>query len=388
MDQPILLVDTSADDLQGVTTLLAALGRSVTRVTSVPAAIDAAERTPHALAILSLGADCPLRGDLVAFLTRPTGPFTPILLLTGPDDHAARLAEFSGLVDELLVRPFDPAALVARARALLRVHRRVSERVGALTRANIALRRSVEQTRDHADHALDSLRCSAAILEYNLRFAQETGQVHPAEARVALADAAEAAQRIVGRLDGALALLSSSAGLEPSIRRLRLRDLVLGVMRWARREAGTRKVRLGWSVALDLWVEADFEMLRRVVENLVDNALRHTAAGGRIQLTAGSTSNGVGLEVADTGILVPFTQRAALFERDARGVLRAREGFGPGPGLYLCRRIVEAHRGTIRVEDQQGWSNTFVVELPSRVRGVVRGPAARARAPRTEPLAR
>lgn len=371
MDPAILVVDNDVEGANGLALRLRALGRSVTTATSTGEAVDAVESRAFGLAVLALDADCAWRGELIAFLSRVSAPYVPVLLVTDTRDHAALLAEFAGVVDEVLVRPFAPGALAARARSLLRMHARVAK----LERAKRNLRRSLGETRDHAQMTLQSLRDCAAVLEYNLRFAERVRDTDPAEACAALGDATEAAQRIIRRLESGQAIAPSSGGIEPVIRRFPLRPLVATIVRWARREALTRHLRLGWSVAARVHVEADPDLLERLLQGLVDNALRHTVSGGRIELRAESTHIGTRITVADTGILVPFAQRAALFERDTRGIQRAREGFGPGAALYLCRRIVDAHRGTIGIEDEQGWSNTFVVELPRRVRRVVRGPA-------------
>jgi signal transduction histidine kinase len=383
MERAILVVDKSADGARRLATALGALGRPVTAVTSPSDGIAAAERTSFGLAVLALAADCPSRGELIGFLSRSTAAYTPILLVTDAGDHAAHLAEFSGVVDEVLVEPFSRAVLVARSRALLRMQARVA----IVERDKHELSRSLEQTREHAELTLQSLRDCAAVLEYNLRFALRIGDADPSEACAALTDAAEAAQRITRRLDTANVTAPGADPIEPTLRRFPLRPLVAAIVRWARREAEGRHVRLGWSVAAGLHVEADSELLERVLQTLVDNALRHTVSGGRIEVRAEAAPSGVRVTVADTGILVPIAQRCALFRRNARGVVRAREGLGPGQALYLCWRIVEAHRGSIGIEDQQGWSNTFVVELPRRVRGVLCGPAG-ARLPSARERAR
>ncbi|MDC3958989.1 sensor histidine kinase [Polyangium jinanense] len=106
----------------------------------------------------------------------------------------------------------------------------------------------------------------------------------------------------------------------------------------------------------------DRSRLEQVVTNLLGNAIKF--GGGKpitivVRKEAGSTS----LMVSDQGIGIAPDQQTRIFERFGRAV-SARHYGGLGLGLYICRRIAEAHGGSIRVESAQGMGSTFVVELP------------------------
>jgi signal transduction histidine kinase len=98
----------------------------------------------------------------------------------------------------------------------------------------------------------------------------------------------------------------------------------------------------------------------------VANALRHTPAGGRIELSAGRVEDGVRLSIQDNGAGIPAEDLPYVFDRFWRGD-RARgrsPGAGSGLGLAIARQLVQAHGGRISVESQVGEGTRFAIDLP------------------------
>jgi two-component system sensor histidine kinase TctE len=92
-------------------------------------------------------------------------------------------------------------------------------------------------------------------------------------------------------------------------------------------------------------------MLREMLSNLIDNAIRYTPAGGRItvRVRPDATTALVHLEVEDTGLGIPAAERARVVERFYR--ILGREGDGSGLGLAIVREIATMHGGTLTIED-------------------------------------
>ncbi len=110
-------------------------------------------------------------------------------------------------------------------------------------------------------------------------------------------------------------------------------------------------------------VTADPEILRRVIGNLLQNALKYTPAGGRVELGATGDKDRVRIRVADSGRGVGTDERKRLFDRYYRVEGRDQAAHaGAGLGLYFCRLAVEAHGGTIDVADGPGM--VVVLDLP------------------------
>jgi heavy metal sensor kinase len=113
-------------------------------------------------------------------------------------------------------------------------------------------------------------------------------------------------------------------------------------------------------------MEADPALLRRVVDNLIDNAVRHTPRGAPLTLRGYPADGGWNVEVADQGPGVASEQREKLFTRFARAdSARSRENGGAGLGLALSAAIARAHGGTLElVDSQEGPGAVFKVHLP------------------------
>ena len=112
-------------------------------------------------------------------------------------------------------------------------------------------------------------------------------------------------------------------------------------------------------------VEGDSQRLEQVLANLLTNALRHTPAGGQIQVRAWSEGPGVNLSVADTGSGIEPADLPFVFDRFYRAdAARSRVDGGSGLGLAITKQLVEAHGGRITVESMPGRGTIFVVWLP------------------------
>ncbi len=116
----------------------------------------------------------------------------------------------------------------------------------------------------------------------------------------------------------------------------------------------------------DRHVELDAELVRRVLQNLLDNALRYTPDDGVVALEAREHADAIEIRVIDQGPGVPEDQREAIFAKYTRtGTPVSRDdSAGRGLGLTFCRLAVERHCGTIRVEPAPLRGSAFVVELP------------------------
>src|SRR4029450_954345 len=106
-------------------------------------------------------------------------------------------------------------------------------------------------------------------------------------------------------------------------------------------------------------------LVRRVLDNLVSNAIKHTPTGGRVRVQARGTSGGVRVTVADEGPGVPPEARQSIFEKFGAVATRSSQQYhSVGLGLAFCRLAVQGHGGTIGVDSNQARGGVFWFELP------------------------
>jgi two-component system phosphate regulon sensor histidine kinase PhoR len=178
----------------------------------------------------------------------------------------------------------------------------------------------------------------------------------------------EHAQRLARLTDDLLKLSRIEAGrLDLESGPVSVTGLVNGCVETARLKAEAKGVRITVELPKGLPpVRGDAVQLGEVLQNLVDNALQYTPAGGRIDVTAYSNSNEVIFTVADTGIGIPESDLERIFERFYRvDAARAREAGGTGLGLSIARHIVDAHGGRIWVESAVGQGSRFRFSIDS-----------------------
>lgn len=130
--------------------------------------------------------------------------------------------------------------------------------------------------------------------------------------------------------------------------------------------AATKEISLG--VFCDVgskgaWYDSD--RAHQVLANLVSNAIKFTPRGGRVEIRAERIEDDLCFAVQDTGPGIAEDQREAIFDRFRQLQNGATNNDGHGLGLYICRAIVEAHGGWIRVESAPSGGSSFVFTLPA-----------------------
>jgi signal transduction histidine kinase len=110
----------------------------------------------------------------------------------------------------------------------------------------------------------------------------------------------------------------------------------------------------------------DIELFERAVANLVDNALKHTSAGGHVTLRAHAADGHACVRVSDDGSGIAALDLEHLFDRlyTGAGARGDADGGGKGLGLAIVKRIVELHRGEVSVRSQAGAGTEVTIRLP------------------------
>ncbi len=114
-------------------------------------------------------------------------------------------------------------------------------------------------------------------------------------------------------------------------------------------------------------IDADPVRLAQIVGNLVDNAVKYTPLGGKVEIEAGTEGEQVWIRVGDNGQGIPIEEQKKIFTPFFRGVTARRIKQGMGLGLSIAQELAEAHRGKIEVQSLPGQGSQFTLWLPVQV---------------------
>jgi two-component system, OmpR family, heavy metal sensor histidine kinase CusS len=181
--------------------------------------------------------------------------------------------------------------------------------------------------------------------------------------------------RIVGECRTASTLLDALLSLarsdnfvhEVALQRINVAELVVAGCRRVEDLAESSGILLDWRLPTEeLFIEGDESLLQRLLEILLDNAIKYTPEHGEILVEIASMSSGVLLTVRDTGIGMSEVVRRHIFERFYQADLRERKDqAGSGLGLSIARWIAEAHRAELAVESRPLKGSEFRVLFPT-----------------------
>jgi len=267
---------------------------------------------------------------------------------------------FVGLIRDVTERQRAEAALEAYSRGLEEM---VEERTAALREAREKLLRGEKlamlgQLAASINH---ELRSPLGNIKAGVSFVDMVLEDRDADVDEALSIVDRSVDRAVSIVDS---LLSFARTEKPSRQAVYVTLLIEEVLSETQIPETVELMRRGAEAPLMIW--ADPEHLRRVVGNLVNNAVEAMPDGGQLSVEtslvaeeAGTRDRDMVITVSDTGIGIPEEHLERIFEP-----LFSRKTKGIGLGLALVRTLVEAHGGTVGVESQVGVGTTFTVRLP------------------------
>ncbi|MBK9795943.1 MAG: hybrid sensor histidine kinase/response regulator [Holophagaceae bacterium] len=289
----------------------------------------------------------------------PDGDLLPIIFLTGDERLELHAEALRAKGDDFLRKPIRSAELIIRVRSLMRLKRLQAE-VQAERDNLLDLQKQREQLFEFIVHdlknPLSAIQMGLDLLD-GTQGAASQNQVHR------LRDTA----RYMGRMIQNILDIgrAEQVGLELRKTRFGLAGWLAGLQQEVESQAQSRQHRLSWECPEELEVEADAEVLQRLLLNLIDNALKYSPNGSQTRIVARSDGNSVRLEVRDQGDGIPEAMREQIFGKFVRLDERSTDlRSGSGLGLAFCRMAAEAHEGRIWVEDNDPKGSVFALEIP------------------------
>lgn len=232
------------------------------------------------------------------------------------------------------------------------------------------LQSSMEQQRQFMADGSHELRTPITTTRTAANVALQQPHRNEEEYRHALTVIEQQATRMSHIVADLFTLARADAGNYPVRRQpMYLDELVDDVAAAARIVASTKNVSIVVGAAESAAYVGDEELIRRMVTNLLDNAVRHSRAGASVRVELSAVESGYAIAVRDRGPGIPLENQPHIFERfyraDPSRVRSESDGGGAGLGLALVRWVAELHGGTAALTSSSDTGSTFTVELRS-----------------------
>lgn len=360
----ILVVDDTVENLRLLVSMLDESGYEVRPVISGKQALQAAERDPPDLILLDINMPEMNGYEVCSRLkANPKLKDIPVIFLTALNEISDKVKAFGEGGIDYITKPFQIEEVQARVRTHV-----------ALRRAGLELARSyerlcsLEKLRDDLVHmVVHDMRSPLMVLCGHLALLEgQSGKELTDESRTDLR-AAIVASQVLNRMANDLLDVSrieeGKMPLDPT--RVDVGAMAASVADGFSYVARSRAIRA--NVAGNVEAICDEDLIRRVIENLVTNGIKHTPASGAIRIDVEEREGKVRVAVVDQGPGVPAEARERIFDKyETASARRERTYHSVGLGLAFCRMAVEAHGGSIGVDSGETVGSVFWFELPTR----------------------
>jgi signal transduction histidine kinase len=213
--------------------------------------------------------------------------------------------------------------------------------------------------------ASHQLRTPISIARTAAQVTLARGERSEAEYRDALAVIATQTRRLAEMIDRMFMLALADLNARPlQLSDFYLDELLTDCTRTAQLLGAERGLTIRAETPVEVPFRGDEDLLRQMVLNLVENAMRHTPAGGAVDVTLALQNGTLRVAVSDTGSGIAESDRSRIFERFVRLETPESTG-GGGLGLPIARWVAEAHRGSLHLESSGPTGSRFVVILPA-----------------------
>lgn len=363
----ILVVDDNAANRLLAEAILASGGYSVELADSGPKALASFEANPPALVLLDV-----LMPGMDGFETLrrlralPRGPETPIMIVTALTDLSAVQQAIEAGADDFVSKPINRTELLVRIWTLLGARRLREDRAPD---AEAELADFDQKQRELTSLLVHDLKHPLTTVYFNAGILARDASLPP-KVQEKIRRILRAGETLDGMISSILDVTCSEDGsLKLHRTDFSVDELLAEVAATMEAQAEANRQRIEVFPNGVSRVHADRDLLRRVLENLVDNATKYAPPGSAIQLEVKGQEEWVEFRVHDRGPGIPAAHRKRLFQKyfqidpDAK---RSRRGHGLG--LTLVRVAAEAHGGSVTVEDEPGGGSCFCVRVPKTAR--------------------
>lgn len=288
----------------------------------------------------------------------------PVIFLSAKGEREEIVRGFKSGAIDYIVKPFHPAESLTRIRTHLQI-----KKLAHLREKHILELKHLNHTKDRILRvASHDLRNPVAAIAGLAEFLKEDYKTFNPEHKEIIDCIEEASKSVVTLLNELLDLSALDSGkLNVNLESLNLCELVRNLVPLYKGEAERKNIKLEFEAEESLPpIRVDRQQIRRVVDNLLSNALKFTPSNGTVWVRVKKGLNALLLEVDDTGPGIPEHEAGALFKEFGRTSNLPTGGeSSTGLGLSICHRIMRAHEGGIHFNNLPEGGTRFSVSLPA-----------------------
>ncbi len=365
----ILVVDDTPANLDLLSEMLRAKGYKVRPVPAGHLALRAAASAPPDLILLDIKMP-DMSGYEVCRRLKADDRLKdiPVIFISALQETLDKVHAFASGGVDYVTKPFQFEEVVARVGTHLRIRQLQSEleQQNSRLQASVQELRKLEELRNNlTDMIVHDMRSPLTGISEYLALGLESSEL-PEKTRKWLNEAKECTRVLMEMANTLLDVSRMEAGelpLKPTLCDFRtLADQAADSMRMMAEQKGITVRVIGDSEP----VSCDQDLIRRVINNLLHNALKYTPKGGAVGIVISRAAEGPHIKVTDTGCGIPPEYHERIFEKfgqvpaEGRGSRRS-----SGLGLAFCRLALQSHHGQIGVESEPGKGSTFWFTLPA-----------------------
>jgi len=358
----ILVADDDPSTCKFLKSLLESQSHSVTITHEGKSALENAKRNLPDVLLLDLR--MPEVDGITVCRTLKEDPNTAaiqIIVITGYDDRETRLDGIKAGADDFLVKPIDSDEVLLRVKNAINT-RRLYDKI----KEDFVQLEKLEQMQKRLMHMiLHDMRTPLMSLITGLELLASIDMKYNKEKALDALDAARAASRELIELANSIIDVSrlQADRMPLSIRACGITEVIKDAIHILKPMFGTAKIVLREpDQQTTVWCDSD--IIRRVMVNLLSNALKATSFRGVIEIAVSKNEENVSISVHDEGIPIPKEYHEKIFEQFGEVEIGRRLSSSVGLGLPFCKMATEAHGGKIYIESGKTEGNTFIVTLP------------------------